>query len=113
MEEPQVHQEPQSMAQRSPLARGFRYVRTHSFAIILIFLIVYLTFFSENNLVSIFVAKRRIAKLEEKCEYYRKKIDEDRAHLEQLRTDNVNLEKYAREQFYMHREGEDIYIVEE
>lgn len=98
--------------QRSPLGRGLRYIRGHGFLLILIFLVVYLAFLSENNLVSILTAKRRIAKLEAKCEYYRDKNAEDRLRLEQLRTDNVNLEKYAREQFYMHREGEEIYVVE-
>ena len=98
---------------RSLFNRALRYVRTHRFALILIFLAAYLLFFSENNLVSILIARRRIAELEERCDYYREKITEDRARLEQLRTDNVNLEKYAREQFYMHREDEDVYVLEE
>ena len=98
---------------RSLVNRALRYVRTHRFALMLIFLAAYLLFFSENNLVSILIARRRIAELEERCDYYREKITEDRARLEQLRTDNVNLEKYAREQFYMHREDEDVYVLEE
>lgn len=98
---------------RSLFNRALRYVRTHRFALILIFLAAYLLFFSENNLVSILIARRRIAELEERCDYYREKITVDRARLEQLRTDNVNLEKYAREQFYMHREDEDVYVLEE
>lgn len=113
MEAQEQGQEVELAQQRSLLNRGLRYVRTHSYAIVLMFLAAYLLFFSENNFVSLYIAKRRIASLEEKCEYYRKKIEADKAHLEQLRTDNVNLEKYAREQFYMHREGEDIYVVEE
>lgn len=113
MEEQQAGQGLETAAQRGLLDRGLRYARAHSFALILIFLAAYLLFFSENNLVSLYIAQRRITSLEETCEYYRNKIDSDRAHLEQLRTDNVNLEKYAREQFYMHRDGEDIYVVED
>lgn len=113
MQEQEINQGIDTATRRSLLSRGLRYVRTHTFAIVLLFLAAYLLFFSENNLVSLYVAKRRIATLEQTCDYYRKKIEADRAHLEQLRTNNVNLEKYAREQFYMHREGEDIYVVEE
>jgi hypothetical protein len=44
-------------------------------------------------------------------EYYIKKIDEDKKKLNELKTDNHNLEKFAREQYMMKRKDEDLYII--
>jgi len=39
------------------------------------------------------------------------KIEEDRRKLLELKTDNDNLEKFAREQYRMKKPDEDLYIV--
>ena len=43
--------------------------------------------------------------------YYTKKIEEDKRKLNELKTDNDNLEKFAREQYRMKKKDEDLYIV--
>jgi len=46
--------------------------------------------------------------------YYQERIEEDRKRIEELKTDDENLEKFAREQYLMKKENEDVfYIVEE
>lgn len=50
-------------------------------------------------------------KLKKDREYYMNKIEEDRKKLNELKTDNHNLEKFAREQYRMKRKDEDLYIV--
>ena len=45
--------------------------------------------------------------------YYYEKIKIDSRKLEELRTDRENLEKFAREQYLMKRENEDIFIVKD
>jgi cell division protein FtsB len=52
-----------------------------------------------------------LRKLKQYREYYIKKIDEDRRKLNELKTDNDNLEKFAREQYRMKRKDEDLYII--
>ena len=49
--------------------------------------------------------------MKQEREYYLKKIEEDRNKLDELRTDNDNLEKFAREQYLMKRKDEDLYII--
>jgi cell division protein DivIC len=44
-------------------------------------------------------------------EYYQNKILEDRKSIEELKTNNDNLEKFAREQYLMKKDNEDIFIV--
>jgi cell division protein FtsB len=50
--------------------------------------------------------------LERDIIFYEKKINEDRAKLEELQSNPANLEKFAREQFLMKKDNEDIFIIE-
>jgi cell division protein DivIC len=64
-----------------------------------------------NNLISrVGEARTRNRLLREK-EYYMGRIEEDRRKLNELRTSNENLEKYAREQYRMKRPDEDLFII--
>ena len=54
---------------------------------------------------------RLLNKLRADREYYRIKIEEDSRMLQELKTDNDNLEKFAREQYRMKKPDEDLYIV--
>ena len=49
--------------------------------------------------------------LGEKKAYYQQQIDEEQRRLDELHTSRENLEKFAREQYYMRRANEDIYVV--
>ncbi len=69
-------------------------------------------FFSKSSLTNIISANRRIAQLETEREQYRKRIVEDSLFIEQLKEPEF-LERFARENLYMLREGEQIYIIEE
>ena len=82
-----------------------RYVLT-----VLIFLL-WIIFLDPNNLIS---RAREIGtrnRLEREKEYYLGRIEEDRRKLNELRTSNENLEKYAREQYRMKRPDEDLFII--
>lgn len=49
--------------------------------------------------------------LEDNKNYYRNEIAKDKAVIEQLQ-DSVELEKFARQKYFMKRADEDIYIIE-
>jgi cell division protein FtsB len=68
-------------------------------------------FFDENNLVAHHRNKKRLSELKSQKEYYIEKIAEDNQKIEELRSGQNNLEKYAREQFYMSRPDEDVYMI--
>jgi cell division protein DivIC len=73
--------------------------------------IIWLLFLDANNLIARYNQMSDLNKLNKDREYYMKKIEEDRKKLNQLKTDNHNLEKFAREQYRMKRKDEDLYIV--
>ncbi len=76
----------------------------------LIFL-VWMLFLDSNNLIQRFRTMRNIHKLEEQKAYYEERIKEDREKLNELRSDDEKLEKFAREQYLMKRQNEDVFVV--
>jgi len=73
--------------------------------------LVWLLLFDSNNLISRYKEMRELHKLKIDREYYINKIETDKKKLHELKTDNQNLEKFAREQYRMKKPDEDLYIV--
>ena len=77
---------------------------------ILIFLI-WIILLDSNNLISRYKDVKELRRLKSDREYYMNKIDEESRKLRELKTDNHNLEKFAREQYRMKKPDEDLYII--
>jgi cell division protein DivIC len=84
--------------------------RNKYFLTILIF-IIWLLLFDSNNLIDRYRDMRELHKLKKDREYYIKRIEADSKKLHELKTDNQNLEKFAREQYLMKKPDEDLYII--
>lgn len=50
--------------------------------------------------------------LKTSIEYYQSEIEKDEARLKQLNSNPENLEKFAREQYYLCAPGEEIFLIE-
>ncbi|GEM57285.1 hypothetical protein FC1_05230 [Flavobacterium columnare NBRC 100251 = ATCC 23463] len=57
------------------------------------------------------VLNKEIEELEDNKKYYKEEISKDLEQIKKLKSSN-EIEKYAREKYYMKRENEDIYIIE-
>jgi cell division protein FtsB len=91
--------------QKIPAAFRNKYILT-----ILIFFI-WLLLLDSNNLLARYKEIRELHKLRNDREYYIKKIEVDKRKLRELKTDDDNLEKFAREQYRMKKPDEDVYII--
>lgn len=76
----------------------------------LIFLI-WILLFDSNNILDRMKDLRNLKQLERDRVYYLEQIKTDSARLQELRTNDKNLEKFAREQYLMKKDNEDIFIV--
>ena len=85
----------------------------NKYILTLIVFLVWIIFFDQNNLTDRVRQMKRNDKLEQEKEYYLDKIKEDSTKLHQLKTDIENLEEFAREEYFMKRDNEDIYIIVE
>lgn len=83
----------------------------NKYFITLTFFVVYVLIFSQNNLIERLSYMRELQHLKTQKEYYENQIIENNEKLHLLKTNNRNLEKFAREQYLMKKENEDVYVV--
>lgn len=86
-------------------------VLKNKYLLTIIIFLLWLVLLDSNNLIARFRDLRELHKLKSDREYYIKRIESDRQKLHELKTDNHNLEKFAREQYLMKRPDEDLYII--
>jgi len=78
---------------------------------ILAIFVVWMLFFDENSWVNHREFDKEIDKLQSEKDYYKSEINQDRDFINK-HNDREELEKFAREQYKMKKENEEIYIIE-
>jgi cell division protein DivIC len=90
--------------------RLFKILKNRYILSICLFLI-WIVIFDGNNLIE----RRRDLNVRNKLikekEYYKTQIEDDSKRLDELMSTEENLEKFAREQYLMKREDEEIFII--
>ncbi|HEX2921738.1 MAG TPA: septum formation inhibitor [Bacteroidales bacterium] len=86
-------------------------VLRNKYILTIIIFLAWLIFLDSNNLISRYKEMRELKKLKKDKEYYIERIQTDQRKLKELKTDNNNLEKFAREQYRMKKADEDLYII--
>ena len=74
--------------------------------------VAWVLFFDRNNYLDSRELDRKIREMETEKAFYGRKIREDSAVIAGLR-DSAFLERFARENFRMHRPGEELYLIDE
>ena len=72
---------------------------------------IWMLFFDANSWLIHHELNTEVEDLENEKEYYKKEIVKDNKDLKKLSTEE-GLEKFAREEYYMKRDNEEIYIIE-
>lgn len=85
----------------------------NKYVIVFVVLAFWLTFFDQNNFVYQYKLGKQIKELEAEKEFYKREIESLEEQKKALSTDEDMLEKYAREQFLMKREDEDLFLLKE
>ena len=93
--------------------RFFLPLLRNKYSLSLIFFFVWIMFFDSNNLIERAIQLKQVHQLENDKMFYEEKIKDDRAKLEELESNPANLEKFAREQYLMKKDNEDIFIIAE
>lgn len=79
--------------------------------LITILFIVWMLFFDTNSYLIHRELNNEIDGLRENTEYYQEEIEHDKSFIEKME-DSVEMERFAREKYYLKKENEDIYIIE-
>ncbi|BBE19100.1 cell division protein DivIC, stabilizes FtsL against RasP cleavage [Aquipluma nitroreducens] len=85
----------------------------NKYTIVLAAFVVWVIFFDDNNLRQHQKNLQELAMLQEQVSFYKHKIEADKRKLIELQTNDENLEKFAREQFFMKKANEEIYVIVE
>ena len=81
------------------------------FILIFVVFVVWMIFFDGNSYLIHHELNSDINALEAEKEYYNKEIEKDKKVIKKLSTEE-GLEKFAREEYYMKRDSEEIFIIE-
>ena len=73
--------------------------------------IVWMLFFDQNNFISQFWLLSDLREVENEKQYYLQEIENDKKATQELTTDTITLEKFAREKYLMKRDNEDIFLI--
>jgi len=70
-------------------------------------------FVGDSKLFNRFKYDEKIRALEHEINRYRKEIELNKKKIQELQTDKDGLERFAREEYLMKKEDEDLFIIEE
>jgi len=85
----------------------------NKYVIAILFFIVWITFFDRNNFLIQAKYRSQLKALRVEREFLLAEIEKNRHDLDELMGSAENLERYAREKYYMKKPNEDIYVVVE
>ena len=72
---------------------------------------IWMIFLDEHNILFLRQNLNKLKRYRVEQKYYKVKISAGIQKIKELQTDSKNLEKFAREQFLMKKNNEDIYLV--
>ena len=84
---------------------------TNKYVLVFIFFIVWMLFLDNYSFIEHRILNKQINELEDNRDYYNMEIKTDQNKIKNLKNPD-NIEKYAREKYYMKKDSEDIFIVE-
>lgn len=81
------------------------------YVLVLLGLFVYISFFDAQDLISQIKLRWNLHQLHNQIEYYQTHSEEVRLQIDELSSNKESMEKFAREQYRMKRENEDIFVI--
>lgn len=85
----------------------------NKYVITLVVFLFMLAFLGENSWIQQIRNARQISGLEEELDNYLQEAARYRLDIQTLQGSEENLERYAREHYYMHAPNEDVYLIDE
>ena len=84
---------------------------TNVYILVLTVFVIWMLFFDTNSLLIHLELKKEINKLEKQQEFLKQEIAKDKQILEKL-SNPEELEKFAREKYFLKKKDEEIYLIE-
>lgn len=72
---------------------------------------VWMLFFDENNLMVQYHRRHQLSDLQLKAKYYQQEIAKVDEQIDELTTNSATQERYARENYMMKKDSEDVFVI--
>ncbi|MCK3685049.1 septum formation initiator family protein [Maribellus sp. YY47] len=95
------------------LKSGASKILGNKYLIASIVFLVWILFFDENSISRHLKDRRQLSELVQQKAYYQERIAADKQKFEDLHKGKAELEKFAREQYYMSKPDEDVFVIVE
>ncbi|WP_405415913.1 septum formation initiator family protein [Maribacter sp. Asnod1-A12] len=86
-------------------------IMTNMYVLVLSVFVVWMLFFDTNSLLIHLELRKEIKKLEKTQDFLKEEIARDKKIIEKL-SDEDELERFAREEYYLKKKNEEIYLIE-
>jgi cell division protein FtsB len=83
----------------------------NKYLIVTVLVVVWVLFFDKNDLLSQIDLTHQVNKLKAEKKYFSGEIRKNKRDMMELQTNPKNLEKFARENYLMKKDGEVIYVI--
>lgn len=93
------------------MLKKFPPILKNRYVAVVIGFFLYITFFDTHDLISQIGIKWELSEIKEEIDYLQKDTESAKLQIEELTSDQEKLEKFAREQYRMKRENEEIFVI--
>jgi len=83
----------------------------NKYLITIVALAVWISFFDKNDISEQMDLSNKVAKLKAERDYYVEAIKANKNKINELQTDSKSLEKFARENYLMKKDNEDVFVI--
>jgi cell division protein FtsB len=95
------------------IGKKLKKILLNKYLIVFVAFTVFVTFFDEHSLIHRWDTHRKIVGMEKELKFYQNEIKTTRQKKNELQSSKDNLEKFAREHYFMKKQTEDIFIIKE
>jgi len=82
----------------------------NKYAYTVLFFIIWVCFIDQNNIMTAYTYNIELQKLEKEKAYFNEAIEKTSKELFDLTENPATLEKFARENYFMKKEGEEVFV---
>jgi cell division protein FtsB len=84
----------------------------NKYLLITIIFVVLLLFFDDSNIILQYEQMQQLNAMKTEKEFYQKEILKNKTLLNEMLSDSLTIEKFARETYLMKKDSEDVYVIE-
>ncbi|MBN2664083.1 MAG: septum formation initiator family protein [Bacteroidales bacterium] len=97
---------------KTKLKQIYKYLGKNKYWLTIAIFALTIIIFHPVNIFKLADNQKKLVDLELQEQYLSTKIEQDSIKLNELKQNNITLEKFAREQYFFHKSNEDVFVID-